>query len=357
MTGELKLKMKPIAVAISLSGLVSTQIAKAEDTQLLKGVSINGLLQVEARFNQDYAGNDSSDFVVDEFGLGIEAKVHKFAKAQIAFVYEEGATDLEIDEAFLTLGNSAESPVYLAVGQLYVPFGNFESHMVSDPLTLEIGEAREKAAQLGFETRGLYGSVYVFNGMTQDGAEDKIDHYGANIGFAQETERLNYDVGISYISDLADSDGLTGALEAAAPAGDVTQLANYDYVNGLSAHLLFKIGPISLIGEYVTALDEFNASHLAFNGKGAEPKAWNAEAGYTFNIMGKETTLALGYQGTDEAVAIGLPEARILAGLSVGIYDNTTFSLEYARDEDYDVSDSGTGKDADRVTLQLALEF
>ncbi|RKZ83983.1 MAG: hypothetical protein DRR19_18375 [Candidatus Parabeggiatoa sp. nov. 1] len=353
----MKLKLKPIVVAISLSGLVNTQMVNADENELLTGISISGLVQVEGRFHQDYDGNDSSDFVVDEFGLGIEAKVHKSAKAQIAFVYEEGATDLEIDEAFLTLGNLTELPFYLAIGQLYVPFGHFESHMVSDPLTLEIGEAREKAAQLGFETGGLYGSVYFFNGMTQDGAEDKIDHYGANIGFTQETERFSYDVGIGYISDMADSDGLTGALEAAAPGGDVTQLANYDYVNGLGAHLLFKIGSVSLIGEYVTALDEFNASHLAFNGNGAEPKAWNAELGYTFNMVGKEMTLALGYQGTDEAVAVELPETRLLAGLSMGIYDNTTFSVEYARDEDYEVTDGGTGKDADSVTLQLAMEF
>jgi len=41
----------------------------------------------------------------------------------------------------------------------------------------------------------------------------------------------------------------------------------------------------------------------------------------------------------------------------VGIYENTTFSFEYARDEDYDESDGGTGKEADMMTLQLAVEF
>ncbi|MEN8217176.1 MAG: LbtU family siderophore porin [Pseudomonadota bacterium] len=313
------MKIKPIVVAII--GLVSTNVSVAENV-LPSGVSINGIVQVEARFNQDYDGNDSSDFVADEVGVAIEAQVHKLVKAQIAFLYEEGATDLEIDEAFVTLG---ESELYLAVGQFYVPFGNFESHMISDPLTLELGDAREKAAQVGFETGGVYGSIYAFNGATQEDSEDKIDHYGANIGFAQETEGFSYDLGVSYISDIGDSDGL-------------------------GAHFLFNIGPVSLIGEYVTALD-------GFNGKGAEPKAWNAEVGYSFEIGGKETTLALGYQGTEEMVAMELPESRILAGLSVGIYENTTFSFEYARDEDYKQSDGGTGKNADMMILQLAVEF
>jgi hypothetical protein len=65
--------------------------------------------------------------------------------------------------------------------------------------------------------------------------------------------------------------------------------------------------------------------HVDHFAKGAEPKAWNAEVGYTFEIAGKETTLALGYQGTEEMVA--LPETRVLAGFSVGIYENTTFAF------------------------------
>ncbi|OAD19294.1 hypothetical protein THIOM_005082 [Candidatus Thiomargarita nelsonii] len=142
---------------------------------------------------------------------------------------------------------------------------------------------------------------------------------------------------MSYINDIGDSDGLS----------DNATSPDYDYVDGLGAHFFFNIGPVSLIGEYVTALDGFNVDHFAFNGKGAEPKAWNAEVGYSFEIATKETTLALGYQGTEEMVAMELPETRVLAGLSVGIYENTTFSFEYARDEDYDESDGGTGKDAD----------
>jgi len=348
----MKLKIKLITTLVGILCLVSSQMSvAAEEIQWPKGLTISGLVQVEARFNQDYNGTDSSELVVDELGLGIEAQVHKSVKAQIAFLYEQNATDLEIDEAYLTLGNSDVSPVSFTMGQLYVPFGNFESHMVSDPLTLEIAEARETAAQVGFETGGLSGSVYAFNGTTQDGVEDKIDHYGVNIGFAQETESLSYDFGLSYISDMGDSDGLSDALGA-----NATSQA-YDYVDGLGTHLLFNVGPVSFIGEYVMALDGFNAAHLAFNGNGAEPKAWNAEVGYTLEIAGKEGTLALGYQGTEEAIAMGLPETRLLAGLSLGIYENTTFSFEYRRDEDYGSGDSGTGNDADNVTLQLAVEF
>jgi len=117
------------------------------------------------------------------------------------------------------------------------------------------------------------------------------------------------------------------------------------------------MGPVSLMGEYITALDEFQANHLAFKGQAAQPKAWNAEAGFTFNIAGIETTLAVGYQATEEALALELPESRILGVVSAGIYDNTTVSLEYAVDSDYDENDGGTGKDAKSAILQFAVEF
>ncbi|MCK5718328.1 MAG: LbtU family siderophore porin [Thiomargarita sp.] len=348
------MKLKSLIIATGISSIIYTNIVTAEDNLLAgTGVTLSGTLQVEAQYNEDYTGVDSSDFIVDEFSLSLEAQVHPLAKANVGFIYEEDGTPLEIDGAILTLGNENTSPIYLSVGQLYVPFGHYDSHMISDPLTLELGETREKAALLGFIQNGWYGSIYAFNGNTQEGTESKINHYGANFGFTQELEQINYDFGIDYINDIGDSNGITGVLESIAPAGDITALTDYEYVDGLSVHFSLNLANISFIGEYVTALDEFE--HIS--SAKAEPQAWNIEAGYNFNILAKETTVAIAYQGTKEALALGLPETRILASISVGIYDNTSISMEYAQDEDYAVIDGGTGEDATSVIVQLALKF
>jgi len=347
------LKIKSITIATSIIGFLNPHVLIAEENEGPTSVSVGGSVQVEAQFNQDYDAIDSSDFVIDEAKVWIEAQVHKWVKTKVAFLYEEGATPLEIDEAFMTWGDLDVSPVYIKAGQLYVPFGYFDTNMISDPLTLEIAETREKAVQLGFDTEGLYGSVYAFNGSTQDNNEDNIDHYGASIGFAKEIGNLSYDLGVGYINDIGDTGGLTDALGE----DNVANLVNYDYVEGLDAYFSLGFGAVKLVGEYVTALDPFHADHLAFNGKGAEPKAWHTEVGYTFNMAGKEMTLALGYQGSEEAMALGLPEIRYLGVLSAGVYQNTTLSLEYAFDEDYAKSDGGTGEDAHQVILQLAVEF
>lgn len=65
----------------------------------------------------------------------------------------------------------------------------------------------------------------------------------------------------------------------------------------------------------------------------------------------------MAYQMTEEAVAIGLPETRILLGMGVLVEQDTMVRLEYAMDEDYGVDDGGTGKEASTLTAQLAVEF
>jgi hypothetical protein len=366
-----KFKSKPFVIIVaSFIGLISSNLSMANEYQFTTGVMISGLIQVEARFDNGYDGKDTSDFVVDELDIGIEARVHKFAKAKINLLYEQEGTPLEIDEAFLTLGNSKVSPFFLTVGQQYLPFGNFESHMVSDSLTLEIGEARETALQMNAEYNGLYGSLFAFNGSTQDNpitgtGEDKIDHYGLNLGFASEIKMFGYDVGLSYINDIGDSDGVTRALDARASVlglANAAALTDYQYVNALGTHVILNMRQFSFIGEYIGTLGSFNVNHLNFNNQGAVLQAWNTELGYSLNILGKKASLALGYQGTKEALALGLPKNRYLIGLSVGIYDQTTFSFEYAHEQDYNSNETGnankgTGNSKDRATLQLVLEF
>ena len=338
--------LKPIITAVGILSISSSHFLMAEETiKIPTGITLSGLLQVEAQVQNDYMGTETSDFVVDELGVIIEAQVHQSAKATIAFLYEEKGTPLQIDEAFLTFG---KTPLNLTIGQLYVPFGNLETHMISDPLTLGLAEAQEKAAQLNFESGILKGAVYVFNGTTQEKVDDKIDHYGANVGIAQKSENsLSYDLGISYINDIGDTDGVSAALGGTATSG----ITNYDYVDAMGGHINLAVSGISLYVEYLTALDDLN------DGDNLKIQAWNTELGYTFKASGQEMTFAVGYQGTKESVILGLPETRYLLGFSMGIYENTTLAVEYARSEDYELKEGGTGENADNFTVQLAIKF
>jgi hypothetical protein len=160
---------------------------------------------------------------------------------------------------------------------------------------------------------------------------------------------MSLDLGVGWINNLASSDSLTDYLGSGAEI--------QDYPAGLTAHLTLGYGPFMLIGEYLGALDAFQANELVFNGTGAKPIAWNIEAALTWEIKGKETTFAVGYQKTDESLELGLPEERMIASVGVGIMDNTSLALEYLSDEDYSVNEGGTGNDANGATVQLAVEF
>lgn len=126
-----------------------------------------------------------------------------------------------------------------------------------------------------------------------------------------------------------------------------------DYVGGFTGHVILTFSPFMVIGEYVAAMDD-----IAFTNDPTKeaPRAYNIEIGYSFELMGKEATGGVGYQGTDKFGGI-LPKTRLLASIGVGLGKNVGMALEYAHDEDYDVSDGGTGDEADIVTVQLALEF
>ncbi len=312
-------------------------------------VTFSGLVEVEAFKTDGYDGEDESDITLATVELGIDISLHKFVSGHLLFLWEEDDTEpVDIDEGYIYLGNTEFFPVFFQVGKLYVPFGNFESNMISDPLTLELGETRETAGVLGLEYSGFYAAAYAFNGdVDEEGDDNEIRCFGFNGGFAFENEDFSLDIGAGWINSIAASDTLADTLP-----GEID-----DYVAGWTAHAVINWRNFTLIGEYLAATNDFEAGEMDWKDGGAEPEAWNLEAACTFEVAGHETVFALAWQGTDEALALELPEDRYMGTLSVVIVDGLTFSLEYAHDEDYSKSDGGTGDNSDTVTTQLSLEF
>ncbi len=335
--------------------LEEEKVVREEAIRAASPINFGALIEVEGASGEDHEGADSSDVVLATVELVAEARINEWTHAQVVYLFEEGDTEPgDIDQAILTFGNPERSPFYLSDGRMYVPFGVFESGMVSDPLTLELGETRESALQVGFETGGLYGAAYAFNGDSQEVGDDadSIDQFGANLGWAMERDGYLLDVGLGYISSIADSDGVSGALDE---NGDIGNLQ--DAVPGISAHAIVNTGPWTFIGEYTAASDEFYVADMGFRGNGAQPTAWNLEANYGFMVIGREVSVGVARQESAEAVELGLPENKTLAALSVGIMDSAALSLEYALAEDYSMADGGSGEDGGIFTVQMAAEF
>lgn len=319
-----------------------------------KNIEIGGVAEVEASYNDPDSGSTSSDIVLATAELVVAAQVNEWVSTETTLLFEEDETDLEVDVAVVTIADP-NRPWFITAGLLYNPYGTYETNLISDPLTLEIGETRESSVLGGFEFNGFTGGVYMFNGDLEKDGDDQIDNFGAFAGYGQENENSSFAINLGYINDIGDSDTLQDVIQDNIDAAGVSYS---DHVAGVSIDSMFTYGPFSVIGEYLMAIDDFELEELAFKDSGAEPEAYNIEVGYGFTISGIDMTAAIAYQGTDEAVALELPEERIIAGLSAEIFESTALSIEWAHDEDYSASDGNADElGGNTITSQLAVQF
>ena len=343
---------------------LETTASKAEQTasaveetaakpSFLDSISIGGVSEVEMTSTEAFSGADTSDITLATVEAFIDAQPHEYLGTHVQFIYEDDGTEtISLDEATFTLGNVEKNPFYLVGGKWALPFGGaFDTSMSSDPLTKNLGETKEAALLLGATKNGATLEGYIYNGDSQKSGEgDNIDQFGVNAGYGGETNNVTYNIGLGYINNIGDSDGLTTGL-----AGNATALNNYR--GGAEVHADAAFGGFIVRGNYMTTVSSFEAGELAFNGQGAKPSAWSFEGAYTMPILGKETTFAGTVQGTKEALALGLPELRVGGAVTVGFVDHFAITGEYLHDSDYDTSDGGTGNTGHTATLKLVAEY
>ena len=330
------------------------QLAKrsGQEDGWFNSVKIGGLVEVEATYEDPSGGDEESDVALAKAELGIAGQITEMVGAEVALRYEEDDTPLEVNIATMTFRPGRWS---FKAGQYFVPFGVFESNFISDSLTLELGETRESALQFGIESGGLHGAVYTFNGDLDEDGGSEADSFGVAVGYSAEVEDTGFGLNLSYISNIGDSDSLQELV-----ADNLGEDGIYsDQVSGWSASAMLRFGNLSFLAEYLDATEDFEVGEMEFEGKGAEPTSYMVEAAMDFELAGLPATFALGYQETDEAAALELPEERFLVGLSVEMMDGVALAVEGAFDEDYGDPETNdySGGDADIVTFQLAAEF
>jgi hypothetical protein len=305
-------------------------------------VSLSGAVEIEAGFTRynpaDPAADDTDESDVDltKVELGLEARIVKYVTGQVVFLYEDD--DLTVDEGFITLGIDEDMPFYLKAGKMVLPFGNYESHFISDPLPLELGETNEGAAVVGFANDRMDISVGAFNAdIDETGDDDTINAYVA----AARISLPNITLGAAYISTLAE-----GGLE-----DDITDNVGTlrDHIPGYSLFASVSLADkLFLEAEYVAALETFEAGELSFDGgRALEPKAWNLELAYAPTAR---LEAALRYEGSEDG-GDWIPENQYGAVVSYGIFQHTTLALEYLHGE-FENDD-----ERDAIVAQLAVEF
>lgn len=328
-------KFKGYMIALAAASLSTPVLAES-------ALSISGVVEVEASSGEDYAGDKTSDIVLATVEMAVDAEINERVSAHVAFLYEEDETDFGLDEGTLSLNLSGTS--YLTAGRMYVPFGNFDSYMISDPLTLELGETSETVLLYGMESGNFSGSLYTFNGDTDESSATDNDQLSFGANAAYSIGEIWF--GGSYISNIADSDAIQ----------DLSVPSTVDSpVAGMGVNFGMNINSFTILAEYVAAMDSFANGDLGGSVANEEkPTASNVELAFNLN---SGTTVAFAYQMTDEAAFLGLPETATSVAFSFAAMEGANVGLEYINRQDYDVADGGTGESDNAVTLQLAVEF
>lgn len=339
----LGLVLVPVSVFASDSGL-SKRVTALEDRlsqSWFEKVQLFGAIEVEANYT-DEDGEKSSDVDLATFDLGVDVTLNEMFSGYGVLSWDADEDKVIIDEGGITLGNVDEMGYAVTAGKLYVPFGVFETAMLADPLTLELGEIVEGAAVVDFAAEGFYGSVYAFNSeLDKDGDDDKIDAFGLMAGYAMEADdAYSLDVSVGYVSNITSSGGFVDGL--AEQGLDVID----DQTSGMTFAAIVGVADFTLVGEYMAALDSDYS-----DATDEEPSAWYLKASYGFDVGGYVATIAATYQQSDEAEFVGLAETRYGAAFGVVVVEGFGVTVEYLRDEAYD------GAETDSLTAQLALEF
>lgn len=303
-----------------------------------KYLTFSGLLEVEANYTDD--GKDaSSDLSLAAFEFSTKVTINDQIGGLVILLYEEDPDDesLKVDEAAISLrcpqSLLGHTPSFHG-GKMYLPFGTFNSSMVTDPLTLDLGETNDTAALFALEGKLWTFSLGIFNGGTD--ANDHKDHIDSLVAAVEVTPRENLSFGLSYISDLAESDNDLVA--------DATLYS--DSVPGASAFLSATLGAFGFEAEILGALDDFDTTLIgASDLTGKKPLAWNLETSWQAT---EDLQLVARFEQTRD-FQDGV--TRYGTAASYGLLRNTVLALEYLH------AAPDTDPDSDTVTAQLAFEF
>lgn len=317
-------------------------------------ITLSGEVEVEANytdmnFNSPGAPDTAaSDLVLEKVELSVDADIVKHVQGHITLEWEGS---LVLEEGYILLDGLDKTPFYLSAGLMHVPFGYFENHFISKPITYQIGETMDSALMVGFRNDWIDISGAVFNAnIEKTGQTDHVRSFAGRgiLTFpASDTSGFGLMVGVSFTTSLDNSHGFEHPIEHAMEHEGFDSLL--DHVSGVSAFLsLSFMEKFALELEYLGALKAFQAGELSFDGEvAAQPKSWNLELAYALT---DDLELAFRYEGSRD-LGTYMPEKQYGAVLNWKVFKNTKLAFEYLH---------GTFQNNDKRSsfiAQLAVEF
>ncbi|MCK4608038.1 MAG: LbtU family siderophore porin [Gammaproteobacteria bacterium] len=321
-------------------------------------LQISGYVEGQAFTGKDYTGHTYNDINLSGAELKLLGEISPWASAYMVFSYDDGPnatynfrannSRVYLSRAYATFGNLNKMPFYLSIGQMYVPFGMYQSYMITDSLAKTLGKTKERPVIFGFAKGGVYAAMFGYKGDSySDDRGQTINGWGANLGFKTNNKTVNVDIGSSYIQNIADSEGMQDTYsDSFGGFGDENNGNQHlaHQVPALDLHaVLYYADSLRLYSEYITALRSFSSQDLTFNGKSADVSALTTQINYMFHIKGQPSSIAVGYQQAWETLGLNIPEYAFLTDFSISFFKDTVEKIEYRHAINYKSSDMASG--------------
>ncbi len=311
----------------------------------------------------DPNSDSTSEFDIKTVELGAEMKFHEWVTGNVVLKGENLDSDNDRifwDEATITIQKEG-FPLYFVGGKRGQPFGVFNSHLISYPITQDCYEVVKTGATVGFTTGflGLDLSATLYKGevladhLTEAGygwARDfSISNPAAPTKNPDPTDDVN-----SYILNvsLAPIEGLNLSAYLDSEPGQ------QDRNETAGGSIEYRIGRFTFDAEYIKALSrEMHAT----DAKKYKESAW-------FGAIACQITdpleIAARYEAFDDDIAgdqDGHLESRYSIGANYKLFEKdnftTTLMLEYRRSNYERAAGSATQDKVDEVFARLAFAF
>jgi len=311
--------------------LLITTMANA-DTNYLDNFSTELVMEVEMPWETDNSESIASTTSKVEFA--VDAHPIEGVCGHAVFLWE-GEGSVEVDEATIAVLDLWATPLYVEVGLKVIPFGVFNSSLISDPLAKELAETKEYTVQAGYAAELFSLGLGAYNGALDEAdADNKPDNFFATVDFQVYNGIL---AGISWTSDMGEG----GLEEFFTTLPDTTPYKN---VAGLDLNLSADLNLFQFDLEYVTALSEWE--NVTPGALPLKPSSWNAEVACS---LGDNYSMAVRYEGCADFP--DQPENRYGIAGAYQLREYLSFGLEYVR-SDFEVTDA-----QNTFTAKLALEI
>ncbi|RJQ19310.1 MAG: LbtU family siderophore porin [Nitrospiraceae bacterium] len=195
--GELKTEGEKKQVQLNTKIAEAIEYNKPQeegDGEWAKRIKLSGLFEGEYRWmeSRDISDKDSdstSDLYLRRIELGIEAGLTDWINANAVLNSEfigddvnQGDEKITVDEATITLQKEG-FPLYLVIGKKAQPFGVFENHLITDPMTQDAFETKRVGLTLGATGPvGLDVSASLYKG------EEQMDHLAGSALFDTDND-------------------------------------------------------------------------------------------------------------------------------------------------------------------------